>query len=86
MHRENPKSPRITVAVVAAAMVTGTVFAGSTTNKGANPNGKPLVEIQGQIIEVEGEVATLQDQVNSLVGRVDTGNRWGQTRLILSLP
>lgn len=50
----------------------GTVFAGSTTNKGANPNGKPFVEIQGQIIEVEGEIATLKDQVDSIIGRVDT--------------
>jgi hypothetical protein len=40
--------------------------------KGSNPNGKPFIELQGQIIEVEGEVSTLQDQVDSLVGQVDS--------------
>lgn len=49
----------------------GLVFAGSTTNKGANPNGKPFIELAGQIIEVEGEISTLQDQVDSLVDDVD---------------
>ena len=60
----------LTFAVSAA--LSSTAFAASTTNKGSNPNGKPFIEIQGQIIEVEGEIATLQDQVDSLVGRVDT--------------
>ena len=60
----------LTIAVSAA--LSSTAFAGSTTNKGANPNGKPFVEIAGTIVEVEGEIATLQDQVDSLVGRVDT--------------
>lgn len=60
----------LTLAVSAA--LSSTVFAASTTNKGSNPNGKPFVEIQGQIVEIEGEIATLQDQVDSLVGRVDT--------------
>lgn len=40
--------------------------------KGSNPNGKPFIEIAGQIVEVEGEVSSLQDQVDSLVGRVDS--------------
>ena len=60
----------LTIAVSAA--LSSTVFAGSSTNKGSTPNGKPFVEIQGQILEVEGEIATLQDQVDSLVGRVAT--------------
>lgn len=47
-------------------------WAASNTNKGANPNGKPFIEIEGQIVEVEGEIATLQDQVDALVGRVDS--------------
>lgn len=40
--------------------------------KGAAPNGKPFVELEGKIIEIEGEVSTLQDQMSSLIGRVDT--------------
>lgn len=63
------------IVVLTALIVAGwavSASAGSTTNKGSNPNGKPFVEIQGQIVEVEGEVATLQDQVDSLVGRVET--------------
>jgi len=48
------------------------VWAASSTDKGANPNGKPFIEIQGQIIEVEGEVSTLQDQADALVGVVGT--------------
>lgn len=43
----------------------------SSTNKGANPKGKPFVELEGLIIEVEGEVSTLQDQVDALVSDVD---------------
>jgi len=59
MQAVKKKSPLMTMAFVAAAMVTGTVFAGSTTNKGATPNGKPFVEIDGAIVEVEGQVASL---------------------------
>jgi hypothetical protein len=40
--------------------------------KGATPNGKPFIEIAGQIVEVEGQIASIQDQVDSLVARVDT--------------
>lgn len=63
----------IAIALSATIGITtvGAAFAASTTNKGANPNGKPFVELQGQIIEVEGEVSTLQDQVDSLVDNVD---------------
>ena len=43
-----------------------------SAGKGTNPNGKPFVEIAGQIIEVEGEVSNLKDQMDSLVARVDT--------------
>ena len=61
-----------TLLVAISAALSSTAFAASSTNKGSNPNGKPFVEIQGQIVEVEGEIATLQDQVDSLVGRVAT--------------
>lgn len=40
--------------------------------KGANPNGKPFIELGGVIIEVEGEIASLHDQVDSLAVRVNT--------------
>lgn len=49
--------------IVISAASASTAWAASTTNKGANPNGKPFVEIQGQIVEVEGEISTLQDHV-----------------------
>jgi predicted nucleic acid-binding Zn-ribbon protein len=39
---------------------------------GGNPNGKPFIRIQGQIVEVEGKIASLQDQIDALVRRVDT--------------
>lgn len=40
--------------------------------KGASPNGKPFVELNGYIHEIEGEVSTIQDQIDSLVVQVDT--------------
>ena len=43
-----------------------------SVGKGSNPNGKPFIELAGQIVEVEGEISSLQDQVDSLVGRVDS--------------
>jgi hypothetical protein len=58
--------------LMAVAIVPGLVFAEGGTNKGANPNGKPFIEIAGQIVEVEGEISSLQDQIDSLVGRVDS--------------
>jgi len=72
------KSFKSVIVSGAAIALVGTVFipaqaiAGSSTNKGANPNGKPFVEVQGTIIEVEGEISSLQDQVDALVGQVDT--------------
>jgi len=60
------------------SMLVGLCFMGVSTlviaasTKGANPNGKPFIELQGQIIEVEGEVSTLQDQIDAMVGQVDT--------------
>lgn len=40
--------------------------------KGNTPNGKPFIELNGQIIEVEGEISSLQDQMESLIGRVES--------------
>ena len=40
--------------------------------KGSNPNGKPFISLQGQIIEVEGKISSLQDQIDAIVERVDT--------------
>jgi peptidoglycan hydrolase CwlO-like protein len=61
-----------TLSVALSVALCSAVFAGNKTNKGASPNGKPFVEIEGQIIEVEGKVATLMDQVDSIIGRVDS--------------
>jgi uncharacterized coiled-coil protein SlyX len=55
---------------MAVLVIPGLVFAGSNTNKGASPNGKPFVELNGAIVEVEGEVSELQDQMDLLAGRV----------------
>jgi peptidoglycan hydrolase CwlO-like protein len=41
-------------------------------SSGANPKGKPFVELQGQIVEVQGEVSSLQDQIDALVGQVES--------------
>ena len=64
---------KLQIVLCTALLTTGitTVMAANNTNKGANPNGKPFIEIQGQIIEIEGEVSTLQDQVDALVDDVD---------------
>ena len=40
--------------------------------KGATPNGKPFIKLNGYIHEIEGEISSLQDQIDSLVERVDT--------------
>jgi len=62
-------NPKYVLMIV--AILPGLVFAGSNKNKGANPNGKPFIELAGQIVEIEGEVSTLQDQVDSLVTDVN---------------
>jgi peptidoglycan hydrolase CwlO-like protein len=40
--------------------------------KGGTPNGRPFIELDGQILEVVGEMSTIQDQVDSLVEKVNT--------------
>lgn len=40
--------------------------------KGSNPNGKPFISLQGQIVEVEGKVSSLQEQIEAIVERVDS--------------
>lgn len=40
--------------------------------KGSTPNGKPFIELDGQIVEIEGEISSIQDQIDSLVAKVDT--------------
>ena len=44
----------------------GTAFAAS----GGSPNGKPFVEINGQIAEVQGQIATLEQRMDNLLARV----------------
>ena len=55
--------------LVVAVFLSGNVYA---AGKGATPNGKPFVELNGYMHEIEGEVSDLQDQMDSLVERVDT--------------
>jgi hypothetical protein len=57
------------LALVISALMVNIAFAGG---KGSNPNGRPFVEIEGQIIEIEGEISTIQDQMDSIVGKVDS--------------
>ena len=54
--------------LLAAILVasTGTAFAAS----GGSPNGKPFVEINGQIAEVQGQIATLEQRMDNLLARV----------------
>ena len=48
------------LALVISALMVNMAFAG---RKGSNPNGKPFVEI-------EGEISTIQDQIDSITGKV----------------
>ena len=57
------------LAVTITSMFSFSVFA---AGKGSTPNGKPFVELQGQIVEVEGEISSLQDQIDSIVAKVST--------------
>jgi predicted nucleic acid-binding Zn-ribbon protein len=57
------------LALVISASMVNIAFAGG---KGSNPNGRPFVEIEGQIIEIEGEISTIQDQMDSMTGKVDS--------------
>jgi len=54
---------------IVAAGLPGAAVAGGN---GSNPNGKPFVAINGELVEVQGAVSNLQDQIDTLVGRVDT--------------
>jgi len=69
---KNTNMSGVIAALIIATLIPALAIAGSNTNKGANPNGKPFVEIAGAIIEVEGELSSLSDQVDALVGRVET--------------
>ena len=55
--------------LITILLLSSNVHAGG---KGGTPNGRPFIELEGQIIEVVGEMSTIQDQVDSLVEQVDT--------------
>lgn len=64
------KTTSATFVIVAIAVIlSGNLYAGG---KGATPNGKPYLEINGYIHEIEGEISTIQDQIDSIVAKVDT--------------
>lgn len=58
--------------VTLLALCTITTLATSDVTAGTNPNGKPFIQLQDQIIEVEGSVSTLAERVDLLVTRVDS--------------
>jgi peptidoglycan hydrolase CwlO-like protein len=66
----NSKPVLTILAVPIMAMLTISTVQGA--GKGATPNGKPFVELNGYVHEIEGEVSNLQDQIDSVVARVDT--------------
>ena len=53
----------IILVTIITAIFVAPAFSGG---KGATPNGKPFVELQGQIIEVKGEASTPGDQIYSI--------------------
>lgn len=53
------------------ALTSSHVMAASTTNKGETPNGKPFIEIAGQIVEVQNDIATLETAHQALIEKVD---------------
>ena len=58
--------------VTLLALCTLTTMATIDVTAGTNPNGKPFIQLQDQIIEVEGSVSTLSERVDLLVTRVDS--------------
>lgn len=62
----------LTASITVALFSVGVVSAASPPSKGSEPNGKPFVAINGQIIEVKGAISSIQDQINELVLRADT--------------
>lgn len=71
---------RVTLVVVAASLCSSLAIAASSSNKGANPNGKPFIELAGQIVEVQNDVSTLQqnyDLINQRISALET-NLQGQ--------
>jgi predicted nucleic acid-binding Zn-ribbon protein len=66
---------RALLVVITASLCSSLAFAGSNTNKGANPNGKPFIELAGQIVEVQNDVSTLQqnyDLINQRINALET--------------
>jgi hypothetical protein len=61
----------VTTSLIFSSLCLSGAHGASTTNKGANPNGKPFVQVAGEIFEVHGEVSTVRDQVDSLVAHVE---------------
>ncbi|WOH38066.1 hypothetical protein RI844_02175 [Thalassotalea fonticola] len=51
-----------------AALLSTTALAG---NNGSGPNGKPFIELAGQIVEVQSDISTLEDEHDALVAQVN---------------
>ncbi|MCB1937059.1 MAG: hypothetical protein KDF59_14090 [Nitrosomonas sp.] len=61
------------IALLSTGMILGTgAPLANAAGNGNSPQGKPFVEIAGQIVEVKGSVSSLQEQIDLLVARVDT--------------
>jgi hypothetical protein len=70
--------------LLAAMLVASTwsAFAAS----GGSPNGKPFVEINGQIAEVQGQIATLEERMDNIFARVEKmGDRLSSAETGISL-
>ena len=67
--------PRLSKRIVALVLMGATAVAMSgiaqAAGKGSAPNGKPFIEINGQISEVRGDIKDLQAQYAAISARVD---------------
>lgn len=55
---------RVGVGILVSALAVGVAT--------ASTNGKPFVELEGQIVEVQGQVTSLSEQIDALAGEVST--------------
>lgn len=62
------KLTKITISAAMAAFIATPVF---SAGNGSTPNGKPFIEIAGQIIEVQADINTLEAKHQTLVDKVD---------------
>ncbi len=62
------KSKLRTAAIATSLLLLSSGAVVQAAGNGSTPNGKPFVEIQGQIVEVQGTLMSLQEQIDAIVG------------------